>query len=88
GRGPLVAFFPCEGRKGAALLRCHILADALRARGWRTLVLPSALSLPQRQRFLRAAAPDLVVMQGARHALNRPELYPDFPIVYDMDDAD
>lgn len=34
------------------------------------------------------AAPDLVVMQGARHALNRPALYPGHRILYDLDDAD
>ena len=27
-------------------------------------------------------------MQGARHPLNRRALYPDYRIVYDMDDAD
>lgn len=27
-------------------------------------------------------------MQGARYPLNRPDLYPGVPIVYDMDDAD
>ena len=27
-------------------------------------------------------------MQGTRHDLNRPPLYPGYPIIYDMDDAD
>ncbi|MEM6660598.1 MAG: hypothetical protein AAF666_00340 [Pseudomonadota bacterium] len=44
--------------------------------------------MAQRQRFLRRLDPDLIVMQGVRHALNRPALYADWPIVLDIDDAD
>ena len=81
-------FLPAYGPKGAALLRIYQMAQALEARGWRCLVLPPGLGLVQRHRFLRRAAPDVIVMQGARHALNRPALYPEWPIVFDMDDAD
>lgn len=88
GRGPLAVFLPAYGRHGAALLRIHNIAFALRAHGWRTLVLPSTLDLSQRRRLLAAMAPDVVVMQGARHPLNRPAFYPEQRIVYDMDDAD
>lgn len=88
GRGPLAVFLPAYGPEGAALLRIYRVAEALRGRGWRTLVLPWRLTLAQRQRFLRRLSPDVVVMQGARHALNRPALYPDQRIVFDMDDAD
>lgn len=86
--GPLVVFLPAYGGVGAALLRIYRVAEGLRSVGWRSLVLPSTLTLAQRRRFLAFLAPDLVVMQGARHALNRPELYPDQPVVYDLDDAD
>lgn len=88
GQGPLVVFLPAGPADGAALLRIYNMADALRPLGWRTAVLPWKLTLHQRWRYLAVARPDLVVMQGARHALNRPALYPDWPIVYDMDDAD
>lgn len=88
GGGPLAMFLPAHGPEGAALLRIHAIARALRPLGWRTAVMPWRLTLEQRRRVLRAAAPDLLVMQGARHALNRPDLYPGLPVVYDMDDAD
>ncbi|MEL7181902.1 MAG: hypothetical protein AAFN63_19110 [Pseudomonadota bacterium] len=81
-------FLPAYGPEGAALLRIYRIAEALRGQGWRTLVLPWRLTLAQRQRFLRRVSPDVVVMQGARHALNRPALYPDQRILFDMDDAD
>jgi len=88
GQGPLVAFLPAYGRHGAALLRIYNVAEALRQRGWRVLVLPPTLTLAQRHRALARARPDAVVMQGARHDLNRPALYPGYRIVFDMDDAD
>ena len=88
GGAPLVVFLPAYGRQGAALLRMYNLAQGLRSFGWRTLVLPPSLGLQQRLRLLHGAGADVVVMQGARHALNRPALYPGFPILFDMDDAD
>ena len=88
GRAPVAAFLPAYGPEGAALLRIWRMAGAIRAFGWRSLVLPPRLTLAQRRRILRALSPDVVVMQGARHALNRPALYPGAPIVFDMDDAD
>ncbi len=86
--GPFAAFLPCEGRRGAALLRCYLVSRELRRFGWRCLVLSPKLKLGQRQRILRQAQPDILFMQGARHPLNRPEFYPGHRIVYDMDDAD
>lgn len=88
GRGPRVLFLPAYGPSGAALLRIYLMARALRAKGWITTVLPPTLGLGQRQRILRRACPDIVVMQGARHVLNRPEFYRDVPVFYDLDDAD
>jgi hypothetical protein len=84
----MAVFLPATGPEGAALLRIHAIAVALRPLGWRTLVLPWRLTLAQRRRFLARMRPDVIVMQGARHALNRPGLYPGVPIVFDMDDAD
>lgn len=88
GRGPMAVFLPSKGREGASLLRIHNMAVALRSLGWRTLVVPWRLNLSQRRRLISAADPDVLVMQGVRHALNRPELYPGQPIVFDIDDAD
>ena len=88
GRGPGVVFLPAYGPEGAALLRIYNMATALRPLGWQTLVLPPKLTLAQRHRLLARLSPDVVVMQGARHALNRPRLYPGHTIVFDMDDAD
>ncbi len=88
GQAPLAVFLPAYGRTGAALLRSHNVAMALRSLGWRSLVLPCKLTLAQRHRLIARADPDVLVMQGARHALNRPDLYSGVPIVYDMDDAD
>ena len=88
GRGPKVVFLPAYGPKGAALLRIYNMAAALKPLGWRTLVLPPTLTLAQRHRLLAGLAPDVLVMQGVRHRLNRPRLYPGHKIVFDMDDAD
>ena len=88
GGRPFVVFLPSEGRVGAALLRIYAVAEALAPFGWRCLVMPPKMTHVQRQRLLVRAAPDVLVMQGARHELNRPALYPGMPIVYDIDDAD
>ena len=83
-----MAFLPAYGREGAALLRIYNLASALEKIGWRCLILPPKLTLGQRQRVLAMAAPDVLVMQGVRHPLNRPAFYDVCPILFDMDDAD
>ena len=88
GQGPLAAFLPAYGRHGAARLRIYDMADALGPLGWRRLVLPATLTLAARHRLLAWARPDILVMQGARHGLNRPRFYPGYPIAYDLDDAD
>ena len=88
GQGPLAIFLPAYGPSGAARLRIFNVARDLRAFGWQTLVLPPTLNLGARKHLLARFQPDVVVMQGARHALNRPVFYPGVPIVFDMDDAD
>ncbi len=88
GPGPRLVCLPCEGRHGAALLRIYNMARGLRARGWRVLILSPRLTLAQRYRCIARLGPDLLLMQGARHALNRPDLYPAWPVAFDMDDAD
>jgi glycosyltransferase involved in cell wall biosynthesis len=85
---PRVAFLPARGREMSSLLRIYRIAERLPGLGWSVIVLPPTLSLAQRHRLLRRFGPDVIVMQGARHALNRPALYPGYHIVYDMDDAD
>lgn len=89
GSAPVAVFLPARGvEDGSARLRIHDIARALRPLGWRTLVVPWKLPLDSRRRILAAVRADVLVMQGARHDLNRPGLYPGLPIVYDMDDAD
>ncbi|MEM9843185.1 MAG: glycosyltransferase [Pseudomonadota bacterium] len=83
-----MVFLPAYGRTGAALLRIYNVATALKPLGWRSVVIPPRLTLAQRLRFLDRLQPDVIVMQGVRHDLNRPALYSDWPIVFDMDDAD
>lgn len=73
---------------GAALLRMHNVAATLSTWGWDVHVLPHTLTLSQRQRCLAALSPDLIIMQGTRHPLNRPGLYPGRKIVMDLDDGD
>lgn len=87
-QGPLVACLPSRGREQSSLLRIYNVAGHLNAYGWRAVVLPWKLTLTQRRAFLTRLKPDLVLMQGARHSLNRPDYYPEYPIIYDMDDAD
>lgn len=86
--GPLALFLPSAGKAGASLLRIHRVAAALRPLGWRTVLLPPTLTLTERQKIIAGLSPDVLVMQGVRHALNRPQYYPGQPIVMDMDDAD
>jgi hypothetical protein len=88
GPEPRIAFLPSKGREMSSLLRIYLVAKAMRRLGWAILVLPATLSLAQRRRLLQRFGPDAVVMQGSRHVLNRPALYPGYRIVYDMDDAD
>lgn len=96
GQGPRIAFLPSrdtgggEGGKasGSSHLRIGCIAAALGARGWSTLVLPWRLTLAQRHALLAGFAPDVIVMQGVRHDLNRPDLYPGHRILLDIDDAD
>jgi hypothetical protein len=87
-QGPAVVFLPAKRRELSSLLRIYLIAESLSRLGWFALVIPPTLELGARRRLLARCRPDLVVMQGARHALNRPELYPGHRIVYDMDDAD
>lgn len=86
--GGRVVFLPSRGREQSSLLRIYNVAAGLRPLGWQALVLPWTLTLAQRQRLIARFRPDVLVMQGARHGLNRPALYPEYTVVYDMDDAD
>lgn len=88
GRGPLLACLPSRGPEQSSLLRIYNLATALGGLGWGAVVIPPTLPFEQRQAVLAQLEPDIVLMQGARHPLNRPAFYPGHRIVYDMDDAD
>lgn len=68
-------------------MRGYEIAAALRSLGWRATVVPPQLSLCQRERIIRRERPDLLLLQQARHPLNRPDLY-SIPCVFDIDDAD
>ena len=72
GKAPLSVFLPAYGRRESALLRIYNIASELRKLGWRSVILPSNLDLNQRLRFIDGLAPNLLVMQGVRHTLNRP----------------
>ena len=88
GQGPVALFLPSAGREGAELLRMWMIASRLDAFGWRAAVVPPRLGLEARRRMVRTLCPDILVMQRARHALNRPHLYPGTRVLYDIDDAD
>ncbi len=64
------------------------MAKELRKFGWRTIVFPTQLELAQRQRLLRRERPDFLILQKARHSLNRPRYYPEATCIFDIDDAD
>lgn len=87
-RRPTVLVFPSETpADGAANLRGYLIADELRHLGWNAYACHKNLTLAQRKRAIRLLRPDVLLMQMARHALNRPSLY-DLPVVFDIDDAD
>lgn len=87
--GFVVLVMPSQGRDdGAANLRGYCVADYLNAHGWTAFVCPKHLSLRQRRRVVRALRPDVILMQSARHAANRPANFPGTPVVLDIDDAD
>lgn len=81
-------FFPSTPPRDSSLLRAYLIADALEARGWATLVAPSQLELGQRRRLLALFRPDVSILRTARHALNDIVHFDGFPVVLDMDDAD
>jgi glycosyltransferase involved in cell wall biosynthesis len=84
-----ICFLPWGRPEGDSTeLRVVNIARALRANGWRCVIIPSQLELAQRQRVIRFENPDVIFMQKSRHPANRPAFYKDYPVVYDIDDAD
>ena len=86
---PRVIFSPSDGNRGySSGLRGYAIAEELRNFGWRTSVIPKQLELSQRQRLVHLERPDVIVLQKAKHPLNRPKFYPNATCVFDLDDAD
>ena len=85
---PAIALMPTAARQGASLLRIYYAGQELRRLGWQVILLPPRLTLGERLQVLAAFRPDIVLMQTARHSLNRPQYYPGHKVVIDMDDAD
>jgi len=73
---------------GASNLRVYRIADELKRLGWNAYVCPRHLRLRQRLRVIGVVRPNVILMQMARHPLNRPRFYSDIPVVFDIDDAD
>ncbi|MBC7141175.1 MAG: hypothetical protein H5U18_03300 [Rhodobacteraceae bacterium] len=85
---PKVLFCPSSGREGASLLRAYNMADSLAARGWHADCVSPLARPAGRKRIIRSFAPDLLVFQQCRHALNAPEHAGGVAYVLDTDDAD
>lgn len=85
---PRVAFLPFDNRRGSSLLRMYNIAEACSRAGWQCLVVAPDLSRVQRDRVLRLMRPDLLIVQGTRHPLNRRAMLQSQPYVLDLDDAD
>jgi len=89
GRNPRVVFLPWGVPEGDSTeLRVFNVAQTLRKRGWRCVVIPAQLELYQRQRIIRFEKPDVIFIQKSRHPANRPRFYSGYPVIYDIDDAD
>lgn len=87
--GRRAVFFPSnQPWDPASNLRAWQVAPVLRQRGWRVIVGPAGLNLAQRRKLLDAERPHVVLLQQTRHTLNDPALYPSYPCVMDIDDAD
>ena len=84
---PAVAIL-LNGRSGSNILRGVQVAEGLRKLGWRAVIVPEHLRLGQRRRVLRSIAPDVLLVKGSRHPLNRRDLLAGYPYVVDLDDAD
>lgn len=85
-----IVIFPWSTETGSSSSRerAYRLGSYLKQLGWRVVLVPPQLDLSQRQRVLRLEKPSVVFLQMARHPLNRPNLYPNNFIVFDIDDAD
>jgi glycosyltransferase involved in cell wall biosynthesis len=86
---PTLLVFPSQSREdGASNLRGYLIAEELSRMGWNATTCHKNIRLQQRLRLIRLLCPDVLLMQMARHPLNRPRLYNGVPVVFDMDDAD
>ncbi|GFE70027.1 glycosyltransferase [Chroococcus sp. FPU101] len=84
-----ILIFPCSDKTLASSReRAYNLSKYLRQLGWRVIIVPFQLELPQRRRILALEKPDILYIQKGRHPLNYPQLYQASQIVFDLDDAD
>lgn len=84
---PAVAIL-LSARDGSNFLRGIQIAEGLRGLGWRAVLVPEHLRIHQRVRVLRSIAPDILIVKGSRHPLNRRRLLDGYRYVVDLDDAD
>lgn len=84
----LLVFTTFGANDASSSLRGYRIAEHLRTKGWHAVVCPPHLRLSQRRRLFKFMKPDIILMQTARHKLNRPAHFPGVPTVFDLDDAD
>jgi glycosyltransferase involved in cell wall biosynthesis len=86
---PTLLVLPSQSREdGASNLRGYLIAEQLRRVGWNAYTCHKNLRLNQRLRVINFLRPAAILMQMARHPLNRPSHYQSVPVVFDIDDAD
>ncbi|NTV94220.1 MAG: hypothetical protein HGA75_02255, partial [Thiobacillus sp.] len=87
--GRRIAILPSYDKAtGSSLLRAWLVGNELVRQGWGVVLVPNQLDLKQRNRLLAHIEPDLIFLQKHRHQFNQPQLYPNYPCVFDLDDAD
>lgn len=88
-RSPKIVFCVDNDYNGfSSGLRGYEISNALTDLGWGSIVIPKQLEIEGRKRIIQRVKPDVLLLQSARHPLNRPHLYPDQFCVFDLDDAD
>lgn len=89
----VVIFASMDAWEGSSRLRAFAMAPALRALGWRVVLVTKHLEVSQRLRILRRERPDVLLFQKGRLPTHYPHFYVDAlragtRVVFDLDDAD